>query len=134
LKPWSLKRSKPAPDIRDVRKRYTQNYFFMKKKLEPRPLRPLSDDLSEAIRRRKEKEEIYAHLPKIDCGICGSPSCLTFAEDVIMEEADLSDCIFKLPQRFRQISQEFLTLLEKALSPNAIRSTPAGISKNKEEK
>jgi CO dehydrogenase/acetyl-CoA synthase gamma subunit (corrinoid Fe-S protein) len=32
-------------------------------------------------------------LPKINCGACGSPTCRTFAEDVIDGELGLYDCV-----------------------------------------
>ena len=83
---------KACPDIREVRRRYAQNYFFRKGILEPRPVRPLDMDLAAAIQKRRAKEEIYESLPKIDCGACGSPTCLTFAEDVVRGEAKLADC------------------------------------------
>jgi len=83
---------KACPDIQKVRKKYAQNYFFKKDKLEPRPLKPLNEDLAIAIKKRKEKEEIFANLPKIDCGACGSPTCMVFAEDVVKGEAKLTDC------------------------------------------
>ncbi|MFP4082305.1 MAG: [Fe-Fe] hydrogenase large subunit C-terminal domain-containing protein [Candidatus Aminicenantes bacterium] len=105
---------KACPDIREVRKYYKQKYFFMEGKLEPRPLKPLDKDLGQAIKKRKEKEKIFESLPKIDCGACGSPSCLTFAEDVVRGEAELNDCIFNLPQRFNELSQELSNLLNKS--------------------
>jgi len=30
----------------------------------------------------------------MDCGCCGAPTCLSFAEDVVRGEAQLTDCIF----------------------------------------
>ena len=32
--------------------------------------------------------------PGIDCGACGSPTCATFAEDVVMGEAEEAQCVF----------------------------------------
>jgi len=82
-------------DYAKVIKRYQENYFFKARKLKPRPIKPFGQDLAVAIRKRKEKDSIYADLPQIDCGACGSPTCLTFAEDVVTGEAKLSDCILK---------------------------------------
>jgi len=112
---------KACPDIREVRKLYNQKYFFIEGKLEPRPLKPLDEDLGRAIKKRKEKEEIYEALSKIDCGACGSPTCLSFAEDVVRQEVDLSDCIFNLPRRFKEISREITELLEKTAFLNPDR-------------
>ena len=62
----------------------------------------------------QEKAEIYELLPKIDCGACGSPTCMTFAEDVIMGDANRNDCIFNLPKRFNALTQEMMELLDKS--------------------
>ena len=113
---------KACPDIREVRKRYKQNYFFIDGKFEHRPLKPLDKDLAKAIMKRKEKENIYESLPKIDCGVCGAPTCLTFAEDIVKGEAELTDCIFNLPKKFAELSQELSKLLDKSVSLNSIRS------------
>lgn len=109
---------KACPDIREVRSRYRNNYFLMEGKLEPRPLKPLDEDLAVAIRKRKEKEEVYESLPKIDCGACGSPTCLTFAEDVVRGEAELTDCIFNVPRRFKELSRELVELFERPFFRN----------------
>lgn len=84
---------KACPDIRDVRKKYAQDFFSIKGRIEPRPLTPLDPDLGRAIKKRKEKLEVYKSLPKIDCGACGSPDCLTFAEDVVKGQARLEECV-----------------------------------------
>jgi len=96
---------KACPDIRDVRKRYQQAYFDIKGKFEPRPLDPLDKDLVKAIRKRKEKENIYASLPKIDCGVCGAPSCMALAEDIIKGDAELDDCIFNSTKKLEKFTQ-----------------------------
>lgn len=122
---------KACPDIREVRKLYREKYFFIEGKLEPRPLQPLDKDLAKAIKKRKEKEKIYESLPKIDCGACGAPTCLTFAEDVVRGEAELADCIFNLPQKFVELSKEMSELLNKSAS---IRSIKSNISKGLNKK
>jgi len=113
---------KACPDIREVRKKYKEDYYFMKRKLEPRPLKPLSDDLGEAIRKRKEKESVYQQLPKIDCGACGSPTCMSFAEDVIMGDPVITDCIFNMPQQFKKLSKEFSSMLEKSIAMSGVQT------------
>ncbi len=120
---------KACPDIREVRKLYRQKYFFIEGKLEPRPLKPLDKDLAKAIKKRKEKENIYESLPKIDCGACGAPTCLTFAEDVVKGEVELTDCIFNLPQKFADLSQEFSEVLNKPAFRRQAKSSPKKTSK-----
>ena len=88
--------------------------------MEPRPLKPLDADLAQAIRKRKDKEMIHDSLPKIDCGVCGSPTCLTFAEDVVTGEAELSDCIFTLPERIKDLPEELLQALSKVVPINKV--------------
>jgi len=112
---------KACPDIREVRKLYKQDYFFINGKFEPRPIQPLDKNLGKAIKKRKKKEEIYESLPKIDCGVCGAPTCLTFAEDVVKGEAKQTDCIFNLPQKFVKLSNELSELLNKSVSLHSIK-------------
>jgi hypothetical protein len=90
---------KACPDIRMVRQLYRERYFFREEKFEPRPIKPLDENLSKAIAKRKEKEALFETLPKIDCGVCGSPTCLAFAEDVVRGESQLEDCIVKTARR-----------------------------------
>ncbi len=110
-----FEKTKACPDFREVRRKYAEGYYLMKRKLEPRPLKPLSENLREAIRKRKEKEAVYQQLPKIDCGACGSPTCMAFAEDVIIRGAEITDCIFNLPKKFKKLSNEFSDMLEKSI-------------------
>jgi len=107
---------KACPDIREVRKLYSQNYFRIKGKFEPRPLKPLDTDLAKAIKKRKLKEEIYELLRKIDCGVCGAPTCLAFAEDVVKGDADLTGCIFDLPGNVEEISEELSNIQNESVS------------------
>ena len=125
---------KACPDIREVRQLYAKNYFFLERKIEPRPLTPLDQDLGQAIKKRREKEEIYESLPKIDCGACGSPDCLSFAEDVIMGKAQITDCIFKVPERFRELAEELIRLFDKSVLVNQIQRSPKKEDKHKKEK
>jgi Fe-S-cluster-containing hydrogenase component 2 len=123
---------KACPDIREVRKLYSQNYFLIKGKFEPRPFKPLDKDLAKAIKKRKLKDEIYESLRKIDCGVCGAPTCLAFAEDVVKGDADLTDCIFDLSDNMEELSQELSKLLNKPVSLN-LDSSSNHKSQNKKE-
>ena len=84
---------KACPDIREVRRVYREGYFQADVKYEPRPIKPLDVNLSRAIALRKEKDALYESLPKIDCGVCGAPTCLAFAEDVVRGESAAEDCL-----------------------------------------
>jgi Fe-S-cluster-containing hydrogenase component 2 len=91
---------KACPDIREVRRLFRDGYFFREEKYEPMPVRPLDTDLSRAIAKRKEKDALYETLPRIDCGACGAPTCLAFAEDVVRGEASAESCVVKAAGRW----------------------------------
>ncbi|MDR2906409.1 MAG: ferredoxin, partial [Bacteroidales bacterium] len=38
--------------------------------------------------------DLMKHLPGVDCGACGAPSCQALAEDIAKVEATLTNCIF----------------------------------------
>lgn len=99
-------------DKREIHDRYHQGYFEIHHKYEPRPSQALDEDLTMAIQKRKEKERIFESLPKIDCGICGAPTCLAFAEDVVKGTAQISDCIFNVPEKFRELAGELAQLFD----------------------
>jgi len=86
---------KACPDIREVRRLAQGDYFSLESKFEPCPIRPLDEDLSRAIAKRKDKDALFESLPKIDCGVCGAPTCLAFAEDVVRGDSKSEDCIVK---------------------------------------
>lgn len=52
----------------------------------------LAEDFIGAVKRMKRMNEIINVLPGIDCGLCGSPTCKVFAEDVVRGLADISAC------------------------------------------
>lgn len=54
----------------------------------------LSDDFIIAVKKMKYMNELINMLPGTDCGLCGSPSCRVFAEDVVRGLASLDECRF----------------------------------------
>ena len=62
--------------------------------------------LSEAMVRITETsrkiENITANLPGIDCGSCGAPTCLAFAEDVVKKETEIDECTVIMRELFHQ--------------------------------
>jgi hypothetical protein len=82
-----------------------EGYFYLEKKVLPRPIQFFDTDLETSIKRMKERERVFHKLRKIDCGCCGSPTCLDFAEDFVRGEVELTDCIF-LAQKGREIEEE----------------------------
>jgi iron only hydrogenase large subunit-like protein len=79
------------PKIREL---YGKRFFSLPGSIAASPVQPLDDDISKAIQKMQRKHQIYDMLPKIDCGACGAPTCLTFAEDVVKGQAEVDDCVF----------------------------------------
>ncbi len=72
--------------------------MFWEKPLEAAPWR-LADNVFDAMDKMNQIKELHDQLPKLDCGMCGSPSCRYFAEDVVLGKADADDCIFMLKNK-----------------------------------
>ncbi len=50
---------------------------------EPKNIFKLDDNRAVAIKKTMEIKRIYAALPHLDCGACGAPCCMAFAEDIV---------------------------------------------------
>ena len=99
---------KPCQDREKIRGLYQKNFFSLPGKIPPVPLQPLDQDVSAALQKLQQKQELYERLPKIDCGACGSPTCTTFAEDVVVGEATADDCVFLAMKEFETLSADLL--------------------------
>lgn len=49
----------------------------------PHNIFKLDDNRIEALKKMVAVKELYSTLPQLDCGACGAPNCMAFAEDVI---------------------------------------------------
>ena len=81
-------------DDSEIDRKLQDGYYFMENPVLPRPTKYFDTDLETSIKRLRERERVFQKLPQIDCGCCGAPTCLAFAEDLVRGEADLADCIF----------------------------------------
>lgn len=86
-------------DDAEISKNFAEGYFKLEHPVLPRPTTYFDTDLETSIKRMKEKERVYKKLPQIDCGCCGAPTCMAFAEDFVLGIADLTDCIFLTEKR-----------------------------------
>lgn len=77
-----------------VLRQYCEGYFSSEKPPSPVPMPPLDKDKTKAIEMIAEREKLVKKLRGINCGACGAPDCVTFAEDVVKGEARLEDCVF----------------------------------------
>ena len=78
----------------EIERKLKDGYYMLERPILPRPTTYFDTDLATSIKRMKERERIYQKLRKIDCGCCGAPTCMAFAEDFVRGEADFTDCIF----------------------------------------
>ena len=78
----------------EIEENLKKGYYFIENPILPRPTKYFDTDLETSIKRMKEKERVYKKLRQIDCGYCGAPTCMAFAEDYVRGEAKLTDCIF----------------------------------------
>ncbi len=81
-------------DDKDIEHKLKEGYYFLENPILPRPTKYFDTDLETSIKRMKERERVYQKLPQTDCGCCGAPTCLAFAEDFVRGAAKLTDCIF----------------------------------------
>lgn len=51
-------------------------------------------DIEEVLRSMAEARKLQRSLPGLDCGACGSPTCLSLSHDIVRGEAQLTNCIF----------------------------------------
>jgi iron only hydrogenase large subunit-like protein len=98
-----------------VRKKnaYNESDLFYKSIYEPLPPKPIDSDLKTAISKITERKEIHSKLPDIDCGACGAPSCMSFAEDVVLGDAKLNDCVFMFNNDLKnKLKEKMMQILE----------------------
>jgi iron only hydrogenase large subunit-like protein len=81
-------------DDEEIERKLKKRYYFLGNPVLPRPTKYFDTDLETSIKRMKERERVYQKLRQTDCGCCGAPTCLAFAEDFVRGEAKLTDCIF----------------------------------------
>lgn len=78
----------------------------------PNSVMKLDDDIIEAMRKMERMEEIEKKLPGYDCGSCGSPTCRTFAEDIVRGYAREMDCVHKLKEQLKVMAEQMVTLAQ----------------------
>ena len=97
----SLKRYLPVSPNRPASDWIPDKYFH-EKEVEYNPYSSLSPDRKTAMRMMHDIEEITKMLPGLDCGSCGAPTCMAFAEDIVKGEAQPDDCTVILKRILRE--------------------------------
>lgn len=112
--------STACQDREKIRGLYQKNFFSLTGKIPPQPVQPLDGEISKAIEKMQNRQDIYDKLPKIDCGACGSPTCMSFAEDLVLERLAIEDCVFVAVKKFERLSSDLLeTVLQHSQRINS---------------
>ena len=94
-----------------VESSYLNKYnLYTDRSVTPNSVMKLDDDLVEAMRKMEEMEAIVRKLPGYDCGSCGSPTCRTFAEDIVRGYCTQMDCIHILKDQLKIMAQKMVEL------------------------
>ena len=80
------------------------------KLLHPNSVMKLDDDIVKAMEKMEQMEEIMRSLPGYDCASCGSPTCRTFAEDIVRGYCNKMGCIHILKDQLKVMAQRMVTL------------------------
>ena len=70
----------------------------------------LHESIASAIERMEEMNRIIEELPGYDCGSCGSPTCRSFAEDIVRGNFNENDCIYILKDTLKVMAQKMVDI------------------------
>ncbi len=101
----TLKRYLPVSPNRPASE-WIPDKFFNENVIEYTPTNLLSEDRKEARRMMSEIEAITETLPRIDCGSCGAPTCMAFAEDIVRGETTADECTVILRMLFHEVLEQ----------------------------
>ena len=87
----TLKRYLPVSPNRPASDWIPDKYYH-EKMVEYNPYSLLSPDRKTAMRMMRDIEDITKKLPGLDCGSCGAPTCMAFAEDIVKKETCPDEC------------------------------------------
>ena len=104
----------PNPELNVENGMMTKYPLYDTQRILPNTAMKLDDDLMEAMRKMEKIEKLYKELPGFDCGSCGSPTCRTFAEDVVQGDATKMDCIHMMKDQLRVMAQQMVDLAQSS--------------------
>ena len=84
--------------------------MFLKSSINPVDGMKLSDNLFEALAIIQKIDDVEKKLPGLDCGACGSPSCKSFAEDVVLGYSNENDCVFIMREQVQNFAKQMSLL------------------------
>ncbi len=105
--------SQPCYEKEFYQKLYKKKYFSLPGKISASPIIPLDSDITKAIEMMQKKQKLFDSLPKIDCGLCGSPTCEIFAVDVVKGFSSEDDCLLLAVRNFEELSANLFKKAQK---------------------
>ena len=90
----------------------TKYPLYFDAEIEPNPVMKLDDNMMEAMKKMARMNAILEGLPGYDCGSCGSPTCRTFAEDIVRGFCTEMDCIHKLKDQLKIMAERMVELAQ----------------------
>lgn len=100
-----LKRYLPVSPNRPVSERIPDE-FYNENEVEYNPYNLLSEDRATALRMMSDIESILEGLPRLDCGSCGAPTCMAFAEDIVKGETSADECTVIMRMLFHEYLEQ----------------------------
>lgn len=99
------------------------------KKIMPRSMLKLDENMSIAIKKMTRIREIMDQLPRVDCGVCGAPTCSALAEDIVQKNGEIEQCIFiqRIQEQLLELdSEQSIEIMKKVwgdkkLNPNTFK-------------
>ena len=85
---------------------YVPGNLLFSAELAYQPVSRIDDDLEAAMQKMQSIEELTESLPALDCGSCGAPTCRAFAEDVVLGERSMDECIVYMRERMKELAQK----------------------------
>ena len=80
--------------------------------IQPNSAMKLDENLTVAMQKLQRMNEIIAELPGYDCGSCGSPTCRSFAEDIVLGFANEMECIHKMRDKLQTMAEQMVELAQ----------------------
>lgn len=84
--------------------------LYFDQEILPNDSMKLHESIAGAIERMEEMNHIIEKLPGYDCGSCGSPTCRSFAEDIVRGNFNENDCIYILKDTLKVMAQKMVDI------------------------
>ena len=92
----------------EVERRYPKEDFSLQGRVRPRTADSNTESLKERVRKVKAEESVARALPGLNCGLCGAPTCRTFAKDVASGAAKRDECVFFSDEPLKKLRRLYL--------------------------